>query len=126
MNDENTIINGNENAGPNGETQKAQRAIPASLSRNGKIARLLLAIRQELNQRLQNGEPGKHLLLWLNGLPEVQAVLAAQFEGQPIGQENLSRWKTGSYRRWEAEQTALAAPGWSSKSPACERRSKRA
>src|SRR5713101_951139 len=43
-----------------------------NLSRNGKIARLPLAIRQELNRRLQNGEQGKKLVAWLNALPEVR------------------------------------------------------
>jgi hypothetical protein len=76
MNDENTIINGDENAGPTGETQTAQPAFPASRSRNGKIARLPLAIRQQLNQRLQNGEWGKLLVEWLTSLPEVQAIMA--------------------------------------------------
>jgi hypothetical protein len=91
------------------ETQTPQHGLPATRSRNGKIARLPLAIRQQLNQRLQNGEPGQDLIQWLNGLPEVQAVLAAQFNGQPIMQNNLSRWKTGGYVRWEAEQTAQEA-----------------
>jgi hypothetical protein len=109
MNDENTIVNGNENTGPTDTTQASQTALPASRSRNGKIARLPLAIRQQLNQRLQNGEPGKDLIPWLNSLSEVQAVLAAQFNGQPIMQNNLSRWKTGGYVRWEAEQTAQEA-----------------
>jgi hypothetical protein len=109
MNDENTNLNGNENAAPSDETRTSQPALPASRSRNGKIARLPLAIRQQLNQRLQNGERSKDLIQWLNPLPEVQAVLAAQFNGQPIGKENLSRWKTGGYLRWEAEQTAQEA-----------------
>jgi hypothetical protein len=112
MNDENVIVNGNENIGPSDETQTPQPGPPglsASRRRTGKIARLPLAIRQQLNQRLQNGESGKALIPWLNGLPEVQAVLAAQFNGQPILQNNLSRWKTGGYVRWEAEQTAQEA-----------------
>ncbi len=43
------------------------------MTRNGKIARLPLAIRQQLNQRLQNAEPAQNLLSWLKRLPEVQA-----------------------------------------------------
>jgi len=109
MNTENTIINGNANIGPTDETKISNSALPAGRSRVGKIARLPLAIRTELNQRLQNGEPGKPLLQWLNGLPEVQAVLAAQFDGHPIVKMNLSRWKQGGYLSWEAEQRALAA-----------------
>jgi hypothetical protein len=37
------------------------------MTRNGKIARLPLAIRQQLNQRLQNGELAQDLLSWLTG-----------------------------------------------------------
>ena len=43
------------------------------MTRNGKIARLPLAIPQQLNLRLQNGELAQDLLSWLNRLPEVQA-----------------------------------------------------
>ncbi len=43
------------------------------MTRNGQIARLPLAIRQQLNQRLQNGGPAHDLLFWLNQFPEVQA-----------------------------------------------------
>ncbi|MGA2177552.1 MAG: hypothetical protein ABSH38_21465 [Verrucomicrobiota bacterium] len=65
------------------------------MTRNGRIARLPLAIRQQLNQRLQDGEIGARLLEWLNSLPEVQAVLAAHFNGQPSNDPNLTDWKQG-------------------------------
>ncbi len=47
---------------------------------NGKTARPRRAIRDELNRRLQDGEPGKHLVQWLNWNPspkhwEVPAIL---------------------------------------------------
>jgi hypothetical protein len=73
-------------------------------TRRGKIARLPLAIRQELNSRLRNGEPGKDLVLWLNGLPAVQEIMAAQFQGKPIAECNLSRWRAGGYADWLLEQ----------------------
>ena len=47
------------------------------MTRLGKIARLSREIRDELNVRLQNGEVGRKLVEWLNGLPAAQAVLAA-------------------------------------------------
>jgi hypothetical protein len=77
-------------------------------SRVGKIARLPHAVRNLLNQRLHDGEPGPRLLAWLNALPEVQAVLAAEFAGRPINAQNLSDWKQGGYRDWVAQQEALA------------------
>jgi hypothetical protein len=45
------------------------------MTRNGKIARLPAAIREELNQRLLEGEQGKPLVAWLNGLPKVKESL---------------------------------------------------
>ena len=50
-------------------------------------------MRQELNRRLDEGEPGKKLVSWLNGLPEVQAIVAAEFGGKSIREQNLSEWK---------------------------------
>jgi hypothetical protein len=67
------------------------------MTRNGKIARLPLALRQQLNLRLQNGELAQDLLAWLNQLPEVQAILAAHFAAKPIDESNLSHWKQGGY-----------------------------
>jgi len=78
-----------------------------NLTRNGKIARLPLAVRQELNRRLDEGEQGKKLVAWLNDLPAVQNVVAAEFGGKAIRQQNLSEWKQGGYRDWQAKQEAL-------------------
>jgi hypothetical protein len=41
-------------------------------------------VRHQLNGRLEDGEPGKQLVEWLNGLPEVQEVLKLRFGGRPI------------------------------------------
>ena len=79
------------------------------MTRNGKIARLPLAVRQQLNQRLQNGELAQDLLSWLNRLPEVQAILAAHFAAKPIDQSNLTHWKQGGYLEWEAQEQAQRA-----------------
>jgi hypothetical protein len=43
----------------------------------------------------------------LNALPEVQAVVATEFGGKPIREQNLSEWKQGGYRDWVAQQEAL-------------------
>src|SRR6266403_6134643 len=76
-------------------------------TRNGKIARLPLAVRQEFNRRLDEGEQGKKLVAWLNGLPAVQAIVTTEFGGKPIREQNLSEWKQGGYRDWLAKQEAL-------------------
>jgi phage-related protein len=78
-----------------------------NLTRNGKIARLPLEVRQELNRRLDEGEQGKKLVAWLNELPAVQAIVATDFGGKPIREQNLSEWKQRGYRDWLAKQEAF-------------------
>jgi len=78
-----------------------------NFTRNGKIARLPLAVRQELNRRLDEGVQGKKLVAWLNGLPAVQAIAATEFGGKAIREQNLSEWKQRGYRDWLAKQEAL-------------------
>jgi len=53
-----------------------------AMTRTGKIARVPLDVREELNRRLQNGEKGRKLILWLYQLPEVERVLAEDFGGR--------------------------------------------
>lgn len=78
------------------------------MTRTGKIARLPHAIREELNRRLRDGEPGKTLVRWLNALPEIHTILQADFAGQPVTPQNLSEWKRGGYKDWFLQQEALA------------------
>ena len=78
-----------------------------NFTRKGKIARLPDLVREELNRRLLNGERGNKLVLWLNSLPQVQAVLAEEFEGSAIRPQNLSEWKQGGYGDWLRQQEAL-------------------
>ena len=75
---------------------------------NGKIGRLPEDIRDQLNQRLADGETARTVLTWLNALPAVQSVLAAQFAGQPVNEPNLSRWRTGGYQLWLRERERRA------------------
>ena len=82
-----------------------------NVTRNGKIARLPLAMRQELNRRLDEGEQAKKLVAWLNGLPEVQTIVAAEFGGKAIRAQNLSEWKQGGYLDWKAQQEAMEIAG---------------
>lgn len=74
------------------------------MARIGKIARLPAAVREALNKRLRDGEPGPTLLPWLNAQPEVAAVLSEHFSGQPINAQNLSDWRTGGYQEWLTQQ----------------------
>ena len=74
------------------------------MKRTGKIARLPYKIRQELNRRLLDNEPGDPLLAWLNGQPQVQVVLKEKFERHPITKQNLSEWRLGGFAVWELRQ----------------------
>lgn len=76
-------------------------------TRTGKIARLPHAIREQLNRRLQDGQQAKPILKWLNSLPKVRAVLAAEFDGRPLNPQNLSEWKNGGYRDWQVRLDVL-------------------
>lgn len=78
-----------------------------NMTRKGKIARLPRAVRDELNRRLDNGEPGVRLVVWLNGLPEVQRVLKDEFAGREINDQNLTEWKSGGYSDWQAQQETV-------------------
>jgi len=77
------------------------------MTRIGKIARLPREIRGQLNRRLQDGEPGRQLVAWLNALPDVQAVLRRDFDGRPINEPNLTDWKQGGYCEWVTRQEVL-------------------
>ena len=77
------------------------------MTRNGKIARLPRDVREQLNRRLANGESGVRLVEWLNSLPDSQRVLATDFSGREISEQNLSEWKQGGYRDWEARQETI-------------------
>src|SRR5687768_16339512 len=68
-----------------------------TMTRNGKIARLPRRIRDQLNQRLDNNEPGRNLLEWLNRQPGASHVLTEHFDRRPITEHNLGEWKQGGF-----------------------------
>ena len=77
------------------------------MTRNGKIARLPQAVREVINQRLADGEPGKALVTWLNGRPEVMAVLDRDFGGRGILEQNLSKLRQGGFVDWQRHLESL-------------------
>ncbi|MGA2176151.1 MAG: hypothetical protein ABSH38_14340 [Verrucomicrobiota bacterium] len=76
------------------------------MSRIGKIARLPLAIREQVNTRLQQGEPSRPIADWLNSDPSVKAILDQDFEGRPVTEDNLNEWRAGGHQEWKAERMA--------------------
>jgi Protein of unknown function (DUF3486) len=79
------------------------------MARQGKIARLPQALREELNRRLLDGESGARILPWLNALPEVIKLLEEDFEGLRINDQNLSDWRLGGYEDWLRRRDRLEA-----------------
>src|ERR1700756_5721082 len=76
------------------------------MTRRGKIARLPRDIRDELGERLENGEGGSSLVAWLNSLPAVKQVLEQEFGGRAVNEQNLSEWRQGGYQDWRAHREA--------------------
>ena len=87
-------------------------------TRTGKIARLPKPIREQLNQRLENGELGTSLVQWLNQLPEVQKIITEQFAGLPIRPQNLSEWRKGGYLDWLRHQLLREQTRWTAEQSA--------
>ena len=71
-----------------------------SITHVGKIGRLPKSIRDDLGRRIEDGEPGKELVIWLNGEPRVQEILKKQFGGRAITEQNLSEWKQCGHPDW--------------------------
>jgi hypothetical protein len=64
--------------------------------RNGKISRLPEAIRNQVNQKLQDGVPYDQIIAWLAE------------QGHPgILKMNLSRWTHGGFQDWLDERHSL-------------------
>jgi hypothetical protein len=74
----------------------------------GKISHFPAHIREELNQRLDNGKKATPILTWLNSLPEVKAVLDQHFQGEPVKRQNLDAWKNSGFHNWQLLRSALS------------------
>jgi hypothetical protein len=70
-------------------------------TRISKIARLPKIVRDELNQKIEDGHLTVALANWLNSLPEVQKILAEHFGGRLITHQNISDWRRTGYADWQ-------------------------
>jgi len=78
-----------------------------------KIGRLPAKIREDLNLRLLEGQPGPKILAWLNSLPEAAQVIAefgtaGGHQVTVFDDKNLSTWRHGSYDRWLKRRDRLS------------------
>ncbi len=73
-------------------------------ARKGKIGSLPREIREEINERLLDGQLSPEILPWLNALPAVCDRLAARpragDEVAEITDGNLSEWRAGGFAEW--------------------------
>lgn len=76
----------------------------SSRTRNGKIARLPFAVREEINRRLRDNASGPEILAWLNA----EHLQPGQ---EPFNAENLSNWRAGGFAEWLADQAKVEAVG---------------
>jgi hypothetical protein len=102
MTDENIVPVAPQPAQLNPATDNSDHAL------TGKIARLPHDIREQLNQRLLDGQSGTEILPWLNNLAPVKDILAAQFDSRPINSPNLTYWRQNGFQRWLSEKRRLS------------------
>src|SRR5438034_566459 len=64
--------------------------------RNGKVARLPEATREQINRMIEDGLPYRTII---NQLRQANSPVP-----YPISEMNLSTWRKGGYREWRAKQ----------------------
>jgi hypothetical protein len=82
-----------------------------SITHIGKIGRLPKCTRDDLGRRIEDGEQGKELVKWLNGLSGVQRVLKEQFGGRAVTEQNLSEWKQNGHPEWLRQEETRSLVG---------------
>jgi hypothetical protein len=73
-------------------------------ARHGKIARLPSGTRDEISRRLEEGQPAKRILNWLNRQRDVKAIMAIWFSGCRVNEQNLTNWRAGGHQDWLRQQ----------------------
>ncbi len=68
-----------------------------------KIGRLPFVIRNELNERIRDGETSGKLVDWLNGRKEYKSVMRTEKCGA-ISAQNLTDWRGTGYKDWLDDQ----------------------
>jgi hypothetical protein len=90
------------------QTKSKHRKSKMNPTAKGKIGRLPRPLQEEVNRRMENNEPGRAIVAWLNSLPAVKALTARQFKGLPISEQNLSSWRRHGYKAWLWHREAVA------------------
>ena len=83
-------------AGGTGESERLEKVPEAGVyRRNGNVARLPKAVRNRINEMIQDGMSYREIIERLGE------------EGKGLDISNLSRWKDGGYQDWLAEQAFI-------------------
>jgi hypothetical protein len=70
------------------------------VTRRSKIAQLPRTIREQLNQRILDGQLGPTILRWLNDAAKLKGAHA-------VNPQNLSAWRVTGYADWKKEQARV-------------------
>ena len=79
------------------------------MGRRRKIIRLPHELRGEINQPLWNGQTGREIVAWLNGLEPVRAVMKAEFASKAVRGQTLWKCQHAGYQDWLDKREAAAA-----------------
>ncbi len=74
---------------------KAEEGEMGRRRRNGNVARLGKAVRERINEMIEDG------------VPYLQIVERLGEDGKGLSESNLSRWKDGGYKDWLAERAFI-------------------
>lgn len=77
------------------------------MAAKGKFARLPHALREQVCQRLLDGQTAGTILAWLNPLPDAIRTWDTYFSGNPATEQNLSEWRQAGYQRWLADRESV-------------------
>lgn len=75
-------------------------------TRNGRIARLPSDLRQQLNRRLEGGEPAEDVLAWLNAQPAGQPNPTAESADPAFAIKDLADWQETGHCDWRVHAEA--------------------
>ena len=73
----------------------------------GKIKSLPLAIRNEVNRRLDENHLHREIAEWLNTLKEVRKVMVEKWEGKPVTKFAIDCWRRSGYPEWKRKREHL-------------------
>lgn len=77
------------------------------MARQGKIARLPFAVRDQLCEKLSDGIPAREVCAWVNALPAWKEARAKYGYGADISEQNVSDWRSGGFVDWQAERAKV-------------------